>query len=175
MITLDNIRPDGTGKYSDMLYRWCRKTLKSPPLSWMKDNATYQLPRAFLVGEYDSISVAKYSNYRDRNLTIWLGQRDQDSTGWLYGFWAAQIANPIYQIKNLQSFAIASNNIKDVTPWFWDHYLDMGTCFIVGDLKHDWIQINKNSRKCRHCLKHERRRVVSRTVHERWEEWGAVE
>lgn len=38
--------------------------------------------------------------------------------------------------------------------------------------EHDWLQINRNARKCKHCGEHQRRTVVTIKKIERREAWA---
>lgn len=65
----------------------------------------------------------------------------------------------------------ATNKWIDITDWFWHRYEHYGRCAFVGDYSHEWQEINRNSRKCKHCGKHERRTVETRRKIERVEVW----
>lgn len=59
----------------------------------------------------------------------------------------------------------------DITDWFWSNYLRHGRClFFIG--VHRWTAMNRNTRKCEHCGKHERRSVVTRREIKRVEVWA---
>lgn len=58
----------------------------------------------------------------------------------------------------------------DITDWFWTNYQRHGRCRFFRGV-HEWIQINRNARKCTYCGKHERRIVVTRKVIERVDVW----
>lgn len=58
----------------------------------------------------------------------------------------------------------------DVTEKFFRDYQRIGLC-LVDSYAHDWIEINKQSRKCKHCGKHERRTIKKRVRLERKEVW----
>ncbi len=59
----------------------------------------------------------------------------------------------------------------DITEWFWREYQNKGRCIVLGDLSHNWIAINRNARKCRHCGTHQQREVKSVRRIERLELW----
>ena len=61
---------------------------------------------------------------------------------------------------------------EDVTEWFFREYADKGRCLLVPNWSHDWIEINVNARKCRHCGKHERREVYTKRTAKRIEAWA---
>ncbi len=62
---------------------------------------------------------------------------------------------------------------KDVTEWFIKNYKEFGKC-LFDDWSHDWIKINSNSRKCKHCNKHESREVKTIIKRERKEIWKSA-
>lgn len=59
----------------------------------------------------------------------------------------------------------------DITDWFWMTYQREGRCRFFR-YAHEWIQINRNSRKCAYCGKHERREIVTRKTIEREAVWA---
>jgi len=59
----------------------------------------------------------------------------------------------------------------NVTDWFWTTYQRDGRCRFFSHV-HEWIQINRNARKCAYCGKHERRQVVTRRTIEREAVWA---
>lgn len=59
----------------------------------------------------------------------------------------------------------------DVTDWFWSSYAMTGRCLFWKN-EHDWLQINRNARKCKHCGEHQRRTVVTIKKIERREAWA---
>ena len=61
---------------------------------------------------------------------------------------------------------------EDVTGWFFREYADKGRCLVVPQWSHEWIEINANSRKCKHCGKHERRTVYTERKVRRVESWA---
>lgn len=58
----------------------------------------------------------------------------------------------------------------DVTDWFWREYARVGRCLLWAYV-HDWMQINKNSRKCASCGKVERRSIKTVKEIKRKEVW----
>lgn len=64
------------------------------------------------------------------------------------------------------------NNIekKDVTDWFVKNYKAKGAC-LIHSFNHNFVKINKNSRKCKYCGKIENRTVESKTINKRIESW----
>ena len=60
---------------------------------------------------------------------------------------------------------------NDVTEWFIKTYKATGWCMFGDDWHHDFININKNSRKCRLCGKIEYRTIKSKKINKRIEVW----
>lgn len=59
----------------------------------------------------------------------------------------------------------------DVTDWFWSNYSRLGRC-LFWKFEHEWVVINRNSRKCAHCGKHQHRTVRTIKTIERREVWA---
>lgn len=59
----------------------------------------------------------------------------------------------------------------NITDWFWTNYERHGRCMFFKRV-HSWISINRNSRKCAHCGKHERRQIITKKTIERREVWS---
>ena len=90
-------------------------------------------------------------------------------------FGGKQLADICCQGAPLQNYAYGHGhgvkNWIEITDWFWTQYLRHGRCqFFPG--QHDWITINANARKCRHCGQHQRRTVVTKKAIERREVWA---
>jgi hypothetical protein len=60
---------------------------------------------------------------------------------------------------------------KDVTEWFIKNYIEKGAC-LIHRFNHDYIQINKNSRKCRHCGDIQTRTIKQQKINKRVECWA---
>lgn len=58
----------------------------------------------------------------------------------------------------------------EVTDWFWTEYQRIGRCLFYK-YEHKFVEINRNSRKCEYCGKHERRKVETIKKVERKEVW----
>ncbi len=63
---------------------------------------------------------------------------------------------------------------EDVTDWFFLNYARIGLCLWQGDWAHDFIKINKNSRKCKHCGEHQTRTIKTKRTIKRSEAWNAT-
>jgi hypothetical protein len=62
---------------------------------------------------------------------------------------------------------------QDITEKFFIEYERIGRClFLNGCWSHDFIKINKNSRKCRHCGVHQKRTIKSKKIIKRIESWS---
>lgn len=61
---------------------------------------------------------------------------------------------------------------EDVTDWFFREYARIGRCLFQPEWSHDFIKINRNSRKCRHCGGHQKRAVVTKKTIKRFESWA---
>ena len=59
----------------------------------------------------------------------------------------------------------------DVTDWFWSEYSRIGRCLLWSGV-HEWVQINRNSRKCAACGKHESRSIETVKKIQRQEVWS---
>lgn len=65
------------------------------------------------------------------------------------------------------------SNWLDITSWFWENYERHGRCMFYNSV-HSWIIINRNSRKCEYCGKHERRTVETVKTVKRYVKWSPI-
>lgn len=138
-------------KFSWQLYRWAKKN----PHALRIWSATWNSVRGV-----DPDHRQLYIGYkRDGN--------------WIH---ARQLRNLCSYGARLDCFAYNrghdTENWIDVTGWFWREYLRKGVCAIHGDRVHDFIKINRNSRKCKHCGEHQTRTVITSKIIKRFENWG---
>lgn len=171
IITINDIKPDAAGKYSRRLYLWS--------FNFMRKHRTGSLPSAFLTGCNGVTApcmleaVAQRADYISRR-HIWIGVADQYDPKWIYGARPSEMANPNITKSTTETWALPNATPpEDITKWFWKMYVQNGRCFVLGDIWHEWIQINRNSRKCRHCGKHERRHVETVRKVVRVDRWRA--
>lgn len=98
-----------------------------------------------------------------------IGRRSKDN--WFHGNTLGSICRPGGP---RHDWAYGANfGVKDwidITDWFWATYQRDGMCRFFRN-EHKWSQINRNSRKCAYCGKHERRTIVTRKSIKRIEEW----
>lgn len=102
--------------------------------------------------------------------------REIEPVGWFGGRIAYQIMRTGTRVD--ESFAYSgegfmTKNWLDITDWYWSEYERIGVC-LYGQLGrgHHFIRINRNSRKCEHCGKHERRQILTKKTIERREVWS---
>jgi hypothetical protein len=62
---------------------------------------------------------------------------------------------------------------EDVTDWFFREYARIGRCLFQPEWSHNFVKINRNSRKCRHCGEIHRRTVVTKKIIKRVDQWAA--
>lgn len=166
--TLNDIRPDGTGKYCKNIYRWVRRWQKR----WHKN--PNQLPQAWNLGPEIPDPRAGYSQKKDLLIGVYSGDVD-DGLLCILGCKTVSISGP-FTGKSTRSAAYpVSKKPQEITDWLWREYVDKGRCFFIGDLAHTWLQINTNSRKCKHCGKHEVRRIKTVRSIKRVESWEKEE
>lgn len=111
----------------------------------------------------------------DRKQRAWLmiGEEIEES-GWFHGAWLQGVTRKGQRVDESFAYGPGHNTGAwlDVTDWFWKAYLERGRCIIHGDQSHDWLKINRNARKCKHCGAHQRRTVLTVKKIERREAWA---
>lgn len=60
---------------------------------------------------------------------------------------------------------------EDITDQFFRDYLRSGVCSFASDWYHKWKSVNRNSRKCLYCGKHETRKIETIKTVKRIERW----
>lgn len=112
----------------------------------------------------------------DRKQRQWLmiGEEIEEG-GWFHGARIQSVTRKGMQRVD-ESFAYGpgfyTKSWLDVTDWFWSAYLEKGRCIIHGDYAHEWMRINRNARKCKHCGSHQKRAVVTIKTIKRVESWA---
>lgn len=103
--------------------------------------------------------------------SVAIGEMDQDGDGF-----AGKTIQEICQYRSATfdwSFG-AGHHVSewiDITDWFWREYQRRGRCLFFKGV-HDWAQINRNSRKCKHCGLLQRRTIKTIKTIERKEVWA---
>lgn len=94
--------------------------------------------------------------------------------GWFHGARLQGVTRKGQRVDESSAYSPGFNTGAwlDITDWFWDAYLRQGRCIIHGDWSHNWLQINRNARKCEYCGKHERRSIKKVQTIKRKEIWA---
>jgi hypothetical protein len=72
-----------------------------------------------------------------------------------------------------EDFMIAVKNRVDKTDWFIKNYTQFGNCAFGDNWSHEFVVINKNSRRCKYCQKIEYRTVENKKINQRKEIWAS--
>lgn len=95
--------------------------------------------------------------------------------GWFHGRRVFQIMRTGTRVDDSYAYSPRFNTSDwlDITDWYWSEYERIGVC-LFGQLGHGhrFIKINRNSRKCEHCGKHERRQIITKKTIVRKEVWS---
>lgn len=92
--------------------------------------------------------------------------------GWFHGRQAFKIMLTGTRVDESHAYSPRFNTSDwlDITDWYWSEYERIGVCLFGHG--HRFIKINRNSRKCEHCGKHERRQILTKKTIERREVWS---
>lgn len=164
--TLEATRPaskKGPDKYSWRLYRRFKKNPTSRVYL-----AAWDFIYGYSVPDVEALKAGDYGQAK----RLMVGSMESD--GWFIG---APLTGIVYRNVMHSSMAYhgghAIREWVDVTDWFWKRYAAIGVCILPNN--HDWLTINRNSRKCARCGKHERRDVVTKKAIERRIVWSRQE
>lgn len=163
-ITLDfvlhlPVRP--LGKYCHVLRAWLVKN---------RDKARRIGPPRAYIGDGNINALDPYAQYSDRS-SIWLGWSEGTTIPGVSGICPSRYCNLNLQERSEWSFCVRREDLIDVTDLFWRMYVAQGRCFLLPNLVHQWVKINRNSRKCSSCLLHQRREVCTESHTRRFERW----
>jgi 4-aminobutyrate aminotransferase-like enzyme len=73
-----------------------------------------------------------------------------------------------------KQFMQAVKNRVDKTDWFIKNYIQFGNCAFGDNWNHEFVTINKNSRRCKLCQKIEYRTVENKKINQRKEIWSSL-
>lgn len=94
-------------------------------------------------------------------------------SGWFSGSRLRSICTPGTSVHNNWAYCDDHGRIADyieITDWFWKEYERLGRCLFYNTV-HEWIAINKNSRKCAYCGKIQYREVITKKEIKRIAVW----
>lgn len=150
-MNLDAIKPDGTGKFSQLLYKWLKHKGRKP---WHYQHV-FQAKRETISGRDDWAE-----HWRARDLIIGHGEFDEKGNPTLIG--GRRVSDIICGINGAMSNGFSYSSafgLRDITAEFWATYERIGRCAwdhshtlpMIGD-ENRWHYIaGGRQRECQWC------------------------